>query len=429
MLEFIAQSGLRIPKSLQSKVIAESVSGTSKQAASTSKSSLATGPSIPFGRVSAAAARQQALQQTVQRIQQQHDKEAHKGYMEEVDVEVIEVGKSSHLLDLEHSHDHEYDTLQSAKKQVDKKSFPVTTTSTTIPPAFVGGSGSGSNPTTRRSSTSSNTTTVSSSSAPARSHLHGSQVGSTVGISMNDKTIRHVTSSWARSSRSSGRYSQTSEDLDEFFEDEDDMHMANIEDREEVQLNAKSKENSNKNGLESTRRAVDDAFADLIPSSTRPLTAAASSGVSSSTSAPLPHNDKLPDESGSNRTEQVRPDGSRLIHYRNGTVKEVDAQGNQKIRFANGDRKYSDAQSGAVIYFYAENQTTHTTYVDGVELLEFPNGQVERHFPTGKKEVMFPDQSKKVIHPDGLQESIFPDGVRLLEYNDGRREVLPPSSM
>jgi hypothetical protein len=32
--------------------------------------------------------------------------------------------------------------------------------------------------------------------------------------------------------------------------------------------------------------------------------------------------------------------------------------------------------SGVVVYYYAQANTTHTTYTDGLEVYEFPNNQV-----------------------------------------------------
>lgn len=52
---------------------------------------------------------------------------------------------------------------------------------------------------------------------------------------------------------------------------------------------------------------------------------------------------------------------------------------------------------GVVVYFYAQAQTTHTTYTDGLEVYEFPNRQIERHYPDGTKEILFPDKTRKII--------------------------------
>lgn len=94
------------------------------------------------------------------------------------------------------------------------------------------------------------------------------------------------------------------------------------------------------------------------------------------------------------------------------------------------------------IYYYADAKTTHTTYSDGLEVLQFSNGQIgkeiiqpncqnyclytamylfnkhivskfisEKHYPDGKKEITFPDQTIKNLFTDGQEESIFPDGT------------------
>lgn len=87
------------------------------------------------------------------------------------------------------------------------------------------------------------------------------------------------------------------------------------------------------------------------------------------------------------------------------------------------------------VYFYAEAQTTHITYPDGMEVLHFPNNQTgrcegkwnhqvndagfilfpslpaEKHFPDGRKEIIFPDQTVKNLFPDGREESVLTDGT------------------
>jgi hypothetical protein len=79
---------------------------------------------------------------------------------------------------------------------------------------------------------------------------------------------------------------------------------------------------------------------------------------------------------GANRSEEVRPDGTRVIRYRNGTSKELHPNGKALVKFTNGDTKLTESSSGKVIYFYSQANTTHTTYPDGLELFQFPNGQV-----------------------------------------------------
>ncbi|XP_048834229.1 centromere protein J [Brienomyrus brachyistius] len=132
------------------------------------------------------------------------------------------------------------------------------------------------------------------------------------------------------------------------------------------------------------------------------------------------------------KIEHVLRWGGRLILFPNGTRKEVSADGRTvKITFFNGDvKQVTDDQQ--VIYYYAEAQTTHTTYPDGMEVLRFPNNQIEKHFPDGRKEITFPDQTVKNLFPDGKEESIFPDGTvieaepdgsKVIRFNNGQREV------
>ncbi|KAL4609136.1 centromere protein J [Arapaima gigas] len=132
------------------------------------------------------------------------------------------------------------------------------------------------------------------------------------------------------------------------------------------------------------------------------------------------------------KIERVLPSGARLIVFPNGTRKEVSADGQMvNITFFNGDVKQVMADQ-RVIYYYADAQTTHTTYPDGIEVIQFPNSQIEKHFPDGRKEITFPDQTVKNLFPDGKEESIFPDGTivevqldgtKVIRFNNGQREV------
>ncbi|KAG7463611.1 hypothetical protein MATL_G00178480 [Megalops atlanticus] len=132
------------------------------------------------------------------------------------------------------------------------------------------------------------------------------------------------------------------------------------------------------------------------------------------------------------KVERVLRSGARLIVFPNGTCKEVSADGRTvKVTFFNGDVKQV-MEDQRVIYYYADAQTTHTTYPDGMEVLQFPNSQIEKHFPDGRKEITFPDQTVKNLHPDGEEESVFPDGTiirvkpdgtKVIQFNTGQREV------
>ncbi|MCJ8732243.1 hypothetical protein PDJAM_G00209100 [Pangasius djambal] len=132
------------------------------------------------------------------------------------------------------------------------------------------------------------------------------------------------------------------------------------------------------------------------------------------------------------KIEKMFPDGGRLIVFPNGTRKEVSADGlSVRVTFFNGDIKQIMPDQ-RVIYYYAEAQTTHTTYPDGMEVLQFPNNQIEKHFTDGHKEITFPDQTVKNLYPDGREESVLidgtiiqqnPDGTKQIQFNTGQREL------
>ncbi|XP_043851142.1 centromere protein J isoform X2 [Dromiciops gliroides] len=135
------------------------------------------------------------------------------------------------------------------------------------------------------------------------------------------------------------------------------------------------------------------------------------------------------------KVEKVLKSGCHVILFPNGTRKEVSSDGKTIIiTFFNGDVK-KVMPDERVIYYYAATQTTHTTYPDGLEVLHFSSGQIEKHFPDGRKEITFPDQSIKNLFEDGREESIFPDGTivrvqqdgnKIIEFNNGQRELHTP---
>ncbi|RVE58209.1 hypothetical protein OJAV_G00207020 [Oryzias javanicus] len=123
------------------------------------------------------------------------------------------------------------------------------------------------------------------------------------------------------------------------------------------------------------------------------------------------------------KIEKVLVGGDRLVIFPNGTRKEVSADGlSAKITFFNGDTKQITADQ-RVIYYYAEAQTTHITYPEGLEVLHFPNNQTEKHFPDGRKEITFPDQTVKNLFPDGREESVLTDGTIIRVNTDGIKEI------
>ncbi|XP_062391493.1 centromere protein J isoform X2 [Sardina pilchardus] len=122
------------------------------------------------------------------------------------------------------------------------------------------------------------------------------------------------------------------------------------------------------------------------------------------------------------KVERVFTDGSRLLVFPNGTQKLLSTDGSAKVTFFNGDIK-EVCPDHRVVYFFADAQTTHTTFPDGTELLQFPNSQTEKLYPDGRKEIVFPDQTMKTLYPDGREESVLPDGT-IIRLNTGVREVV-----
>ncbi|XP_064913697.1 centromere protein J isoform X4 [Columba livia] len=132
------------------------------------------------------------------------------------------------------------------------------------------------------------------------------------------------------------------------------------------------------------------------------------------------------------KVEEVLTDGRRIITFRNGTKKEISADKKMTtISFFNGDVK-KIMPDQRVIYYYADAQTTHTAYPDGLEVLQFPNNQIEKHYPDGTQEIVFPDHTVKCLYSDGSKETFFPDGTivkvekngdKIVTFSNGQKEV------
>ncbi|XP_034934451.1 centromere protein J [Chelonus insularis] len=133
-----------------------------------------------------------------------------------------------------------------------------------------------------------------------------------------------------------------------------------------------------------------------------------------------------------NIREVKHPDGHIEFWYSNGNVKRVYPDRNiSKMIYYNGD-VCETAADGCVKYFYAATKTWQTTYPDGFEILEFPDGQQERRTTDGVVEVSFPDGSVRLIQPDGIEKwalsdgtiaEIFPNGDKILSFSNGQREI------
>lgn len=73
------------------------------------------------------------------------------------------------------------------------------------------------------------------------------------------------------------------------------------------------------------------------------------------------------------RKEIMNPDGSKDIWYPNGNLKKISQNGMiVKMLYFNKDIKETNIDEGTVKYYYAGTNTWHTSYLDGLEILEFP---------------------------------------------------------
>ncbi|XP_053316250.1 centromere protein J-like [Spea bombifrons] len=124
------------------------------------------------------------------------------------------------------------------------------------------------------------------------------------------------------------------------------------------------------------------------------------------------------------KIEQLYSDGRKIVVFTNGTKKETSADGMSTIvTFFNGDVKKTMPDQ-SIVYYYSDAQTTHTTYPNGLEVLEFPNKQIEKHHPDGTKEIVFPDRTVKLMFKDGREETNFPDGTIVKLEKNGHKTVI-----
>ncbi|XP_061648182.1 LOW QUALITY PROTEIN: centromere protein J [Phyllopteryx taeniolatus] len=123
------------------------------------------------------------------------------------------------------------------------------------------------------------------------------------------------------------------------------------------------------------------------------------------------------------KVEKVLASGNRVFVFPNGTTKEVSCDGVAvKFKFFNGDIKEVMADH-RVLYYYADTRATQITYPDGMEVLHFPDNQMEKLFPDGRKEITFADQTVKTFFPDGSEESVLTDGTVVQLKTDGTQEI------
>ncbi|KAM7361687.1 spindle assembly abnormal 4 [Cochliomyia hominivorax] len=131
------------------------------------------------------------------------------------------------------------------------------------------------------------------------------------------------------------------------------------------------------------------------------------------------------------KREIVNADGSKDIWYPNGNLKKISPDGMIiRMLYYNKDIKETNINEGTVKYYYAETNTWHTTYLDGLEILEFPNGQVEHRHKNGIVEVHYPNNSVKIMNPKDehkQEEWRFADGTHLVQMRNGDKILSLPN--
>ncbi|XP_050083937.1 centromere protein J [Anopheles aquasalis] len=130
------------------------------------------------------------------------------------------------------------------------------------------------------------------------------------------------------------------------------------------------------------------------------------------------------------KREIVNADGSRDIWYPNGNLKKISPDGLMiRMLYFNKDIKETNVSEGTTRYYYFETNTWHTTYLDGLEILEFPDGQTQHRFKDGSTEVHFPNGSIRTTNPnsaDIAEEWKYPDGTTVvIRKNDDKEITLP----
>ncbi|XP_043516739.1 centromere protein J [Frieseomelitta varia] len=120
-------------------------------------------------------------------------------------------------------------------------------------------------------------------------------------------------------------------------------------------------------------------------------------------------------------------DGSIEYRFTNGNIKKVfPDQGVTKLMYYNGDVRETN-RDGRIKYFYASTHTWHTTMPDGLEILEFADGQVERRLLNGTIEVSFPDGSVRILELDGTEKWTLPDGTLIQILTNGEKILTLPN--
>ncbi|XP_065204950.1 centromere protein J [Planococcus citri] len=122
---------------------------------------------------------------------------------------------------------------------------------------------------------------------------------------------------------------------------------------------------------------------------------------------------------GEGNREKFYADGRKEIWYPNGNVKKVSADGKlSKTIYYNGDVKEISTDLKMVKYFYAESKIWLSEYENGLQIIEFPNGQVEKRLKGESVEVVYPNGTIYSVTASGDKVWVNLDGTTIVHYAD-----------
>ncbi|XP_054278119.1 centromere protein J-like [Macrosteles quadrilineatus] len=119
-------------------------------------------------------------------------------------------------------------------------------------------------------------------------------------------------------------------------------------------------------------------------------------------------------EEESNTIKEVTDESGNVeITFPNGNIKKMNKiTGSEKYIYINGDVE-EITRDGTVKYYYSKSRIWQTTLPDGLEIVDFPDGKIEKRHVDGTVEIVYSNNNKKISYPNGSQEIIYTDGTRL----------------
>ncbi|OMJ88123.1 hypothetical protein SteCoe_10025 [Stentor coeruleus] len=125
------------------------------------------------------------------------------------------------------------------------------------------------------------------------------------------------------------------------------------------------------------------------------------------------------------RIVKIYDSGHKEILYPNGTKKEEYPNGYSVFFYVNQDIK-QNFPDGKILYFYAQAGTMHSVFPDGMEIIRFGNGQVEKRYSDGSKKIKYADGTAKIVNSNGEGCTTYPDSTKEIINALGERAIIHP---